>query len=77
MTYREVLIWSRYMQTRGSLNVGLRVESSVGTLSYQYEHVNTGGKGDAKRHIPHLLVRDEEMDPVKKEFAKWGVNYDA
>lgn len=75
LTYREVMMWMKYIKKYGSLNVGLRIERHVGLLSYNHERANSKGDVDIKRHIPHLL-EDDSMTPVQREFAKWGVTYD-
>lgn len=75
MTYREVVMWEKYRDSRGSLNLGLRIERSVGLLSYNHERANSTGDVSISRHMPYLQP-NTSSDPVQKEFAKWGVNYE-
>lgn len=62
LTYDEALIWQAYISKRGSLNVGRRIESSVGQLSYMF-HAAHGGKRDFYTFAPH------EKEPVSHDEA--------
>lgn len=69
----EVSIWMRFMKERGSLNIGGRIEQSVGLLSSMYEQVNSKDKVDISRHFPNLYQEKNIDVDVKKTFKEWGL----
>lgn len=63
----------RYIRKSGSLNIGSRIEQSVGLLSSLFEQVNSKGKIDLSKHYPNLYHAPEIDSGVKKTFEKWGI----
>lgn len=76
LTHKEANTWLKYIRSKGSLNLGSRIEMSVGILSSMYEQVNNQGDVDLSRHFPNLLGEPTEQDHIKNEFEKWGIKYE-
>lgn len=56
----EVAAWASYMQRRGSLNLGLRIEAGFALVAVQINRA-LGGKAKLKDFMPHV-GRDEEAE---------------
>lgn len=73
LTNKEVLIWMKYIREKGSLNIGSRVEQSVGLISSMFEQVNSKGKVDLSKHFPNLYKKPVIDSDVKQVFEGWGL----
>ncbi|GGZ83315.1 hypothetical protein GCM10007161_13520 [Ignatzschineria indica] len=73
LSHKEVSIWMRYMREKGSLNIGSRVEQSVGLISSMFEQVNSKGKVDLSKHFPNLYKKPAIDSDVKQVFEEWGL----
>lgn len=52
MTWDEFLDWNQYVKTRGTLNVGMRLEWLLARLSFQVSRA-VGGKAEFSDFIRH------------------------
>ena len=68
MSYAEYRAWTAYMQKRGSLNVGLRLEAGFAVVSTQINHA-LGGKAEVSDFAPHLDQRVASVDDIAKMFG--------
>lgn len=58
LTETEIMQWAEYRQRRGSLNIGRRVEQSIGNLMAFYHN----GKVEAHNRIDPLELMPHEDD---------------
>jgi hypothetical protein len=68
MTHAEAMQWFKYIEKRGSLNVGLRVEAAVAILSTQVNRA-LGGKAEFADFAPHWDQPEPQLDDVAKLFG--------
>jgi hypothetical protein len=68
LTYDEAMSWFAYMQKRGSLNVGQRIEAATAVLSTQVNRA-LGGKAEITDFMPHWDQPEGNLDDVLKVFG--------
>jgi len=68
MSVAEAMQWVEYIQKRGSLNVGLRVEAAVAVLSTQVNRA-LGGKSELQDFMPHWDQPEAQLDDLAKLFG--------
>lgn len=59
MTHTEALSWQAYIQKRGSLNIGRRLESAAGLLAMVINR-SVGGKAKMEDFMPYEFPADRE-----------------
>lgn len=70
LSVAEVSIWQAYRAKRGSLNVGLMVESSMARLSSMYANVHSKNGGiKPLDFMPHF---DEPVLTLDEAMRTWG-----
>jgi hypothetical protein len=52
ISYAEAVTWKHYIDRRGSLNLGRRLEAGVALLAFQQNRIN-GGKAKLEDFMPH------------------------
>jgi len=62
------LIWRAYVNKRGSLNVGRRVELSTGLLTTITSRIN-GGKAELSDFAPHEVEAKSDIAEISKAFG--------
>jgi len=70
LSLREFNRWIKYRRDRGSLNIGLRVERSVATLSAIYANQHSKEKSfRAADFIPHEREREIGLEQALEEWS--------
>jgi len=64
----EAMQWVAYIQKRGSLNVGLRVEAVIAGLALQVNRA-LGGKAELADFMPHWDQPEASIDDIAKLFG--------
>lgn len=68
MSYAEALDWMAYIQKRGSLNVGMRIEAAVAVLATQVNRA-LGGKAEMTDFMPYWDQPEPTIDDLAKMFG--------
>jgi hypothetical protein len=68
LSYSEALEWSAYMQKRGSLHVGGRVEFSIALLAAMINKA-LGGSATVRDFIPHAAHQQGSIEDVMSLLA--------
>ena len=68
ITYEEALAWSAYMQKRGSLNVGMRLEYGFALLAAMINNA-LGGKATLRDFMPHAEPQQGSIEDVMSLLA--------
>lgn len=69
ITHDEFLLWVDYIRKRGSLNVGLRLESGFALLATMVNRA-LGGKAQMTDFTPHLDKQEPKGMTSPEEFMR-------
>lgn len=63
MSYVEAVQWSTYIQQRGSLHLGLRLEQGIALLAMILSRTS-GGKAEMEDFMPHFDKPEASIEDV-------------
>lgn len=72
MSYREFLSWAKYRSTRGSLNLGLRIERGAALLATLFANANSKRGGyKLSDFMPHEITQPEQPITIEEAMKEW------
>lgn len=68
MSHAESLVWQAYMEKRGSLNLGMRLEGGFALLASMINRA-LGGHAKPDDYMPHYEAPEASIEDVMKLLA--------
>lgn len=68
LSYVEANQWAAYLNQRGSINQGLRIEAGFALLAMILSRVN-GGKAEVSDFMPHFDKQEPEEASIEDVFS--------
>ena len=68
MSFAEALDWQTYIERRGSLNLGMRMEAGFALLAAMISRAN-GGTATVDDFMPHLESQEATLEDVMKMLS--------
>ena len=72
MSYSEALLWQEYLEKRGTVHIGMRLEACTALLAMMINRA-LGGKATIETFMPHLEEKEPSVEDAMKELMA-GVN---
>jgi hypothetical protein len=69
LTYAEAMQWHTYLERRGTLNLGLRIEEGFALLAMMINRA-LGGRANMSTFMPHFgPIQQASAEPISAEDA--------
>ena len=68
MSYAEALMWQEFLEKRGTVHIGMRLEACTALIATMMNR-RWGGKATMETFMPHLEEKESSLEDVMKELV--------